>query len=651
MIKRMLICVLAVMMLLTSAVAMAEEPAADAAAKEVVVGATTQMDGYFFTDLWSANTADIDVRTLLHGYSTVAIGQSGTYQLDQTVISHAELTEDGSGNKTYVFSINPDLTFSDGSPLTAQDYVFSALLLSSPIMRELGATQGGLPQIEGYDEYAAGEAEIFSGVHLLNEGMFSLTIRAEYLPYFYELMYVNVTPYPMAVLAPDFAVQDDGEGAYITYVGELAEGEEAPGLADVLRETILGDGDGYLYNPTVTSGPYRLTGYDAEAHSATFEKNEYYLGNYEGVVPQIDRITFVNVTNAEMLDKLTSGEIDIANKVTDGDVIDACLEVVNAEDGGLRSSSYLRSGYGFIAFACEDDVTGLLNVRQAVALLTDADAYVEDFLKSYGLRTYGHYGLGQWMATNPDATEALEALPAYDLNPEEAVALLEADGWTLDENGEAFDAGEDVVRYKEMEDGTLLKLELTWAALADNTGCAKLQAYTVENLEAAGFSVVVDEMSFAEMMDIYYRRVERTHNMFYLATNFDLVYDPYYSFNGDEEYQGVRNTTGIDDEELLALADDLRRTEVGANDEYVAKWIALQQRYADILPTYPLYSNVYFDVYDAWVYNYSPNMYHTWASAIVYADLVDPAEQVVEEAATEDVEGDADTSETVEIIG
>ena len=167
MIKRMLICVLAVMMLLTSAVAMAEEPAADAAAKEDVVGATTQMDGYFFTDLWSANTADIDVRALLHGYSTVAIGQSGTYQLDQTVISHAELTEDGSGNKTYVFSINPDLTFSDGSPLTAQDYVFSALLLSSPIMRELGATQGGLPQNEGYVEYAAGEAEIFSCVHLL----------------------------------------------------------------------------------------------------------------------------------------------------------------------------------------------------------------------------------------------------------------------------------------------------------------------------------------------------------------------------------------------------------------------------------------------------------------------------------------------------
>lgn len=643
MIKRIALCVLAVMVFITGTCAMAEAPAAEER-KEVVVGATTQMTGYFFTDQWSGNTADFDVRSLLHGYSTVAVGNSGIYQMDGTAVAHVEMTSDEAGNVTYEFSINPDLKFSDGSAVTAQDYLFSVLMLSSPVMEELGATKGGFPQLAGYDAYNQGKSEVFAGVRLINEGVFSLTIHNSYLPYFYEMMYVNVTPYPMAVLAPGFEVKDDGAGAYIAYAGEAAE-SGAPALKDVLAKTVLGDGAGYLYNPTVTSGPYTLTGFDAATGTATFEKNEYYLGNFEGAVPKIDGITFVKVTNEEMVEKLMSGEIDIANKVTDGDIVDELLPAVYAEDGTLDSSAYLRAGYGFLAFACEDEVTGSENVRKAVAMLTDADAFVEDFLGSYGLRTYGHYGLGQWMAVS--AMEVLDdLLPYYDLDPAGAAALLEMDGWVLDENGESYEAGE--IRHKKLEDDSLVKLELDWAALENNTGCAKLQKYTVENLKNAGFEVNVEEMSFAEMTDIYYRRSERTHNMFYLASNFDLVYDPYFSFHPGAEYQGVRNTTGINDELLLEMAGNLRATEVGANDQYLAKWLELQIRYAQVLPTYPLYSNAYFDVFTNWLVDYSPNVYHTWSTAIVYADLVDPAEQV-EEITVED--GEAEVEGTVEIIG
>ena len=640
MIKRMLMCVLAVVVLITGTCAFAEDTAVSER-KEVVVGNTTQMTGYFFTDLWSANTADMDVRALLHGYSTVAIGSSGIYQMDETAVAHVEMAADEAGNVTYEFSINPDLKFSDGSPVTAQDYLFSVLMLSSPVMEELGATKGGYPQLMGYDAYNQGKSEVFSGVRLINEGVFSLTIHNSFLPYFYEMMYVNVTPYPMAVLAPDFEIRDDGKGAYIAYAGEAAE---APVLKDVLAKTVLGDGAGYLYNPTVTSGPYTLTGFDAAAGTATFEKNPNYLGNFEGAVPAIDAITFVKVNNEEIADKLNSGEIDIANKITDGEIISGLLPEVNGEDGNLKSSAYLRSGYGFIAFACEDAVTGSENVRRAIAMLTDADSYTDDFLGNYGLRTYGHYGLGQWMAVS--AMEVLDdLLPHYDLDLGGAAALLEADGWVYDEKGESWEEGE--IRHKKLEDGALLKLVINWAALKDNTGCEKLQKYTVDNFKAAGIEVNVDEMTFVEMTDIYYRRTERTHNMFYLASNFDLVYDPYYSFHPGEEYQGVRNTTGVNDELLLEMAGNLRTTEVGANDKYLAKWIELQIRYAQVLPTYPLYSNAYFDIFTNWLVDYNPNVYHTWSTAIVYADLVDPAEQAEEITFEEDpVDG-----ETVEIIG
>lgn len=607
MIKRILTCVLAMAMLLTGSFALADEPNA------ITVGATTRMEGYFFTDLWSANTADNDVRTLLHGYSTVAVDGAGKCILDETAVDDMDTATDDNGSKTYTFTIAPNLKYSDGSALTARDYVFSVLLLASSELRQLGAAPAALEQIVGYGAYAEGKANMFEGVKLIDERRFSLTVDADYLPYFYELMYVNVTPYPMAVLAPGFDVRDDGKGAYMAYVGELAEGEQAPALGDVLAKTILGDGEGYLYFPRVTSGPYMLTAYDRGSGTASFERNRYYAGNFEGQIPNIDALRFVNVTNSNALDMLADGEVDILNKLTDGSVID---DYLNRDMEGFDSVDYPRAGYGFIAFACEDDVTGSVSVRRAIAMLTDADGYVEDFLDEHGQRVYGNYGVGQWMYGQ--GKDDMANLPQYDLDADSAVKLLDEDGWTLDQAGESY-SGEGV-RFKRAEDGSLIKLTLNWAALKNNTGCQKLSEYTLDNLRAAGFEVNVTEMNFTEMLSAYYRREARAYNMFYLASNFSAVYDPYYSVSDDAAHQGVQNTTGISDEKLMQLADDMRRTEADNEKAYIAKWVEFQQRYAELLPTYPLYSNEYCDVYDDGISNYRPDLYSSWAMAILYAE-------------------------------
>lgn len=627
MMRRMLACVLAVLLVFTGTIAIAEAPSTETP-KEIVAATTTQLDGYFFTDQWSANTASMDIRSLIHGYSTMAIGYNSTYENDTTAVTKVDVKADKNGNKTYTFTLNKNLTYNDGSPLKAVDYVFSALLLSSPALGELGAAPGGFPAILGYEAYQAKETDVFQGVRLLKENMFSMTISAEYLPYFYEQMYVNVTPYPMAVLAPAFSVKDDGKGAYITYTGE----GDAPALVDVLRSTVLNDGAGYLYNPQVTSGAYTLASYDAATHTAVLEKNEAYLGNWQGVTPKLDKVTYTSVTNDQIVPQLLAGKIDVVNKVTDGTIIFEGFEHTEAENSPLDRTAYARTGYGFISFSCEEAVTASQNVRQAIAYCTDADAYVTDFLKVYGMRVYGHYGIGQWMVG--EVEEQLEELPQYEFDTAAAVQLLVQDGWTLNDKGEAFVEGTDTVRYKKLADDTLLKLELKWAMPENSTGAAKLKTYTVEHLQSAGFSVVVDEMAFTDLLNIYYRQSERTHNMFYLASNFDIVYDPYQAFSTEEAYQGVRNTTGIADETLMQLADDLRRTEPEDLEAYVAKWLALQTHYAQILPTYPLYSNIYVDFFTPWLYEYEPNIHSGFAESIIYADWMDPALQPVEELPT-----------------
>ena len=654
--KRFVSLLLALALFLMCVPAMAEQSAAEQPAAEpveITVGSTNQMSGFFFTDMWGNNTADIDVRALLHAYSTVAISRNGTYEIDTTVVNEARLTQDfASGDKTYTFEINPDLVYNDGTPITAADFVFSVLLQAAPEIYELGGIPSGMSQFVGYEAYASGETDVFAGVRLLDEHRFALTISGEYLPYFYETLLISVTPYPVSVIAPGFEVADDGEGAYLRYAAtEEAEDEaadaaqaEAPELVDVLRESILDEETGYLYNPQLTSGPYSLVSYDKEAHVATFEINENYLGNFEGRKPTIDRIVFKQVYNDTLLEELESGEVDIVNKVTAGDVISDGIALLGQEGSTLNSTNYLRAGYGFLALSCDLGVTQSQNVRQAIAYLTDAEGFLAEFLRGYGMRTYSYYGYGQWMATSQ--LERLNTeLNHYDLNVDAAIALLEEEGFTLNADGEAYDAEAGGVRYRQTEDGSLEALSVRWATLSDNPGCETLMEYTIPYMEQAGFEVLTDEMTFSEMLTYYYRQTDRTYNMFYMATNFDFIFDPYYTFHPGEEYQGTRNTSGIADEELFNLAGELRRTDVGDNETYLEKWFALQQRYNEVLPTIPLYSNVYFDFYSSEVYGYQPSAYYSWASAILYATYgYEETPVVVEEAS---LEGEA--AETVTI--
>ena len=57
------------------------------------------------------------------------------------------------------------------------------------------------------------------------------------------------------------------------------------------------------------------------------------------------------------------------------------------------------------------------------------------------------------------------------------------------------------------------------------------------------------------------------------------------------------NRTGIRDKKLAQLAVDMRKTEPGDVLSYCRKWVAFQERWTEVLPAIPVYSNVYFDFY------------------------------------------------------
>ena len=633
--KRLLALMLSLLLLL-SGTAMAQSVNTVPADNTLVVGSVTRMSGDFFAGLFSNNTADNDVRLMLHDGATVAWTGNGTYSVNANVVLNTQIVNDVvSGDATYTFTIRNDMKFSDGSSITAKDYVFSVLLLSSPELKATGAPVTTFSHLRGWETYSTGSG-VFEGVRLLGPDSFSLTISGDNLPYFYELALVNVTPYPMAVIAPQCDIGDDGKGAYIT------------GLTSALLETTLLDQtNGYCAHPSVTSGAYKLIAYDAAAGTAKFEINPYYMGTFEGQQPSIQYIVFEEVKNDEILTKLQSGELDLVNKVSNGDVITQGDTEYKA--GTLGESYYLRTGMSFIAFACESRLGSSDKIRKAVALSIDLWKLCDDYLKGYGQPVFGYYGYGQWMAS--EQIDALEALDLYEKDINAARELIVRDGWVYAGENDPYDYGTDTLRYRALDENGTPVLDEDRALGVSKGGVYEIQLYAKsyeplalkmaipannavakmvvnmlnESFAELGISLDVTEMPMNELLSHYYRQTSRDYDMFFLGSNFNYIFDPYYTYNTADEYQGLFNTSGLKDDKLMQLAKELR--EVAPNDleAYKAKWLEFQTYWVDVLPLVPLYSNIYYDFYRSDLTNYNISATSSWASAIIYATIGAPA--------------------------
>jgi len=624
----------------------------------LTVGNTTPFDGKFFTQMWGNVSSDLDVRLLIHGYNLIEWrSEEGIFNIDPSVVSGTILTQAPNGDRTFSLTLYTDLFYSDGTPITAWDYAFSMLLSIAPEVAEIGGNVRPLEYIVGYDDYISGQSQALSGIRVMNDNMIAITIDSAYLPFFYELALLDCTPYPISVIAPGCRVADDGNGIYIANLpNEDGTVDEEPHFtAELLRQTILDPETGYQSHPTVVSGPYTLASYDGE--SAEFEINEYYKGNSNGLKPSIQRIIYKTVANDSVVDQLATGDLMLLNKTVSAKTVDDGLELMaNAE--GFDFTNYTRSGMAFFSFCCEQEPVNNPEVRKAISMCLDKENLIADSVGAYGLPVDGYYGLGQWMyqlinhtlpypveepEEGADTTEyekevaawdelTLDEVTVYPFDVEAAIALLEQEGYTLNKEGEAFDPEKDEVRCKKLEDGTLAALELK---LLMPEGSAvteeEVKTHFIDHLAEAGIVLTVETQPMQELLLSYYREQDRDCQMIFLATNFDVVFDPALTFRPDGEGKNGYNPTAIDDEELFELAVSMRQTEPDNLLEYCQKWVAMQERFQEVVPVIPVYSSVYFDFYPRVLHNYNIGSNIGWGQAVVGAYLSDAADEEEEE--------------------
>ena len=536
----------------------------------IILGSSTELSGQFRVPAFGKSnpgSSDNDVGNLTTGLETVATTKEGGYEWNDTVVVSHEETTDADGNLTYTIKIADDLKFSDGSAVTAKDYLAYSMASLTPVYTEAASREtSGLTVLGWKDAYQlytgpdseAGTKEL-AGLHLIDDYTFSVTIPAEYANYFYKITYGGFSAQPAAAfLGEGVEIKDDGNGCYLSdeFYAKDAEGKYVQ-AANIKKLCTDISEENYAAFPW--SGPYAVKSYDNTDSTATLVKNEYFKGNYEGTKPQIGTIIYKRTVSATQIEDFKAGGLDVIAAITGGADTDNALKLADESEGKYVYTHYSRAGYGKLGFRADYGPAQFASVRQAIALCMDRAQFAKDFTGGYGGVVDGPYYTGSWMYKA--AVDQGMLLDSYATSADAAIDVLEADGWVYNADGTDY-AGEGV-RYKAIPadkinendknyqsvDGTyktvevngvyLMPLVINWYGTADNEFTDLLQTgfKENENIVKAGFAVYNTIGDFAPMLDELYQQAAYgfyagtpMYCAFNFATGFNsAAYD--YAFN------------------------------------------------------------------------------------------------------------------------
>ena len=286
-------------------------------------------------------------------------------------------TED---NKNFIVHIDDAATWSDGTPVTADDVVYTALRLASPV---IGNTAMMYYVFEGVgdDGFVEEGAESIDGIQKVDDKTVQFTTKEE----------MPITTF---------------ENSYARYLLTLPKH-----VIKQYSEEELSTAD-WFNHPDVVSGPFIVTDFDVD-HYISYEANKDY---WKGA-PKIDKLNIKIVDGSQLYAGLQSGEIDITQQ-TMSDIPQEDYESVEALDNvEVVYGSPVTNQSVFIQTKNVPDV----KVRQAMLYAIDRQQILEELLNGHGEIVDGFLS-----SASPFYDDSLTPV-SYD--PEKAKALLEEAGW------------------------------------------------------------------------------------------------------------------------------------------------------------------------------------------------------------------------------
>jgi peptide/nickel transport system substrate-binding protein len=287
-------------------------------------------------------------------------------------LENGGLSADG---KTITFKLRDDVKWSDGEPLTADDYAFTFEM----IMSEKNTPIGRYPYDTFVDSVVAQDATTVV-----------INLKEPFAAWQTSLFYWIL---PKHILQPVF---------------------DADGTIDQAE---------WNRNPTVGLGPFVLSEWETGSHLA-FTANPIWYNP-----PKLEQV-FVRIVpdDAAQEAAILAGDADIGTFLSSD-------QIEKLESGGKVKVVPVTSGYNEAWFLNVNADTAHpamqdVNVRKAIALATDRYTIVKDLL----VAEINPVNVTYWDMTPPYQTDALKSYP-YD--PEEAKKLLDEAGW-VDGNGDGI---------------------------------------------------------------------------------------------------------------------------------------------------------------------------------------------------------------------
>ena len=609
---------------------------------------------------WTNNTGDVKVRRYMgiegnNGYQTVVQDESGEWVNNKTILAEDPKSEENAdGSKTVTFKLKDGLKWSDGEPVTADDYLFASLLHTHPEYSKLtGSTNIGHDSAKGYEAYKKGDSDVLEGLEKVDDLTFKVTIDASFLPYYEEAALLAQAPLPMHALSENLAISKEGnklvakdgytpteedKKAYVEGLDkqiekqkadfeennpapeadaseeDKAEYEEAKkendaAIADLearktgdidptqqlIDEAMLKEVNEYRVNPSVVSGPYKFDSFSN--NMVKLSLNENYAGNFKGEKATIPHVILQVVNQKIAVDLLENGDIDIWEEESDGGAIDRIREA--ADKGTIGGyNTFERNGYGNLTFLTDRGTTKYKEVRQAIAHLMDRNSFVQSYAGGYGVVTNGMYGTSQWMYKERGAD--LEGkLVNYQMNLEQANELLDKTPYKFESDGTTpWDKAKADEMFSSNPDGfdyyrydeNGKKLVVNQYGSDESPITTLISNQVPNNAKQVGMEYNVTAGSFSTLIN-YYTFPEEDPE--YTAFNMGTGFGTPFDPWYQYHSEGSDNKTRTNDPKADEITVKLRRTAPDKKEEYLDNWEEFEIWYNDYLPEIPLYANQY----------------------------------------------------------
>ncbi len=525
----------------------------------------------------------------------------------------------------------------------------------------------------------------FKGVRLLGDYSFSFTVAApDFYPYYFAYTYGAVTPYPLdLVLGEGVEVKDDGAGAYLTeaWYAKAADGTyaKAAHLAEARYDVtkyafsgpyVISEWDDSKKECTLTINPEfqgNFEGQKPSIETIVYVKiiSETQLDQFKtGAVDILAGITggadteaalaVVNESNGAFAEthyqRAGYGKVQFDcdfGPAMFASVRKAIAYVLNTSEfaqaytGGYGTAVYGPYSPDFDMWkAVKDDIQLIeyaFSVENAKQTLID-DGWV-----------YNSKG-----EAFVEGQTGVDAVRYKKLTADEA-AVLDGVNKTY-----ASVENTDGVEYKtvEINGEYYLPLVINWFGTTNNEVTEMLAARLVntDNVKALGMVVRSTVGDFNPLLAEIYRDPSMgyggtpRYSMYNLATGWNsAIYDYSYNWSHDPAYFGYSVNKLYDEydvafpyykadgsHEKLSYADAVAASgdklgmdyisfamvyDAVTEEEYNQWWQAYIERWNELMPDIPLYSNYYFDIYNAKIENFSTSPFWSPVDALLYCTI------------------------------